>query len=1282
MKSISEYMNELIQVPFDSQYSKLEATIKQFESIKETPDNLQKCKAYGQKLRNFLNEVSKLSCSLSLNIVVSVMSMEMQKEVEEWMGGKQSAIEQIDNKVTAIKESIEAENKAHNEVVRAKYNSKYGDYSQLEEKRKTLEQYSDKIFDMCSRYNISLSMLNIDATTFSPEELNKLYDEYIQFMQKEKDRSFNPVTFLRKHVASEEAQGIILLVALALCYTPLLDLLSVGFVAALAYNQIKNVKTVKYYSILAAIVYNIKPEDMGCPELDESELLPEEFDMDKADDDERFAGIEEEYDKVENDWDEKKPDKEHSRILAEWSDNLSSNNEYVSGLLKKFNDGLAGLKSDIQTAITDNDKLFEKLKSEFKFLGQRFSNRLVFNDGITLGLHDGYMEESVNIGQRNIIIRPVDNPDLMKKFIQVLYVNIVSNVMPGKMTVDVYDPNDFGRSLMPFYSNDIKEYLNFYNDNLSEVIEKDTQYVQDNFKFMGGKTVDEYNASCEESGKSPIAYRALIILSQPKSVEENEKLLNFLKYSITGGVLMIVISDTINVDNVYEFQVPFEGVRHPIASDINDDWCYKFRTAYVEAVDNAKPKALLWKDFQKHIIPDDKTWTGDASRFIDFYPGYENGDPELFKPYTLGNEGNVHAIGVGTSGAGKSVFLNHLLAIMCRKYDPKQLELWLCDFKGVEFKAYMRQERFKVSRLCKPVEADKDYKCVKTDKMEEVIGYYSYNKETGEYSYSDKPTADTDKPHLFIYDIKNGKRKCKNGKEIPPKPKPDPDFKDNLELISLPHIAACLCTSDGDFATSLFHAYRTKADNRYADMGVIGVKNMPGWNTKVMALLGTKKPQGLIEAHGKEPGFNPIWTEDDLWPRVLFVCDEFQVIFQKADSKNVDKIKADITQIAKVARACGMHIFFTSQSMKGTISADILANFTLRFALRCEASVSQDIIGSTRAAEIREKNGYLIVQSQEMKTAEDQKRYRTPFLCDDEDSGKYMTSELFDNIFYLDRLAKERGYKEKDVISYQESTKHPISQLGDFYAGLNPETVPDSGLFVFGPRMAYSENKAPDNVIVGAKNNTNFMCCASEYNDYVLLFNQLMFCINHNKVPGTVIINSQVADLSYITIADKYITNEQHKELLSEKKSCAEITDWITKVVASRRERNVKDTPIWIFLLGWDKGKGFAIDADMGVRQKMTTILQTAGEFNIHLIFLNSGMTGIPMSLVSACAYRVAAKCSMDDSVALIETKQASLIYEGIPNGWIFVKRDGAVTRDKLYVSEIEREIKASEIIM
>lgn len=1286
MKSIDEYIALLVDDPYKKSLDGLDSYDSRFQRFQEErPDNLTVFKPHLKKISNFRNALDSLKFEFNLEVVRAVILDDLSKEQEEWLRQEESAINEIDQQVLNLKEQIERSNKEYNQRLIASNKSSNVGFEQLESKRKQLETYSDKIFDICSQYGITTSMVNIDESMFSLDELDKMYDDYLAYMQKE-SAGVNIVSKFRSKVPDTMTQGVVLLVILIACFTPILDIVSIGFFALLAANQISNVNRYKYYSILLAVVFNVKPENMGYTALDESQLLPEELTTEMLDSDERFSKFEQIYDEVSAKFEGTGPAVEQARFLSEWSAKMPENQEKINGYKSVYEGRVDRLKKDVEDEIEFLNKEYERLKSEYKFIGERFSKHLTFNGTYVLGLHDDCVEESVNTGDKNIVIRPCHDPSLMNKFIQTMFINAIGNVCPGKLKVIVYDPNNFGRGLMPLYKADLKEYVEFYNSDLDKILNEQIDYVQNNFKEMSGKTINEFNQKCEEVGITPIAYRLIIILSQPKTVEEDEQLQNFLEYSATGGVYIWVVSDNIQARDAYVFRRPFEGVENPIVDMVNDEWCGKVANNYIQAIDDSKPKGLLWQSFIQNVWPEEKTWTGDASKYIDFYAGYHNGDPTEYKPYTLGNEGNVHAIGVGTSGAGKSVFLNHLIGTMCRVFSPKQLALWLCDFKGVEFKAYMHSLRPKAARLCKPFKVMPDDTPSMDDDWKEVFGYYKYNPETKEYLYSAEPTSDCTELHKFKQPVKNGKVKMKNGKEVTPVPKADTTFPDNMEMYSLPHIDACLCTSDGDFATSLFKAFRTKAERRYDDLGFIGVKNMPGWNSKVKGLIGTRKPDKMIETHTKlwkETDFNPIWSEADLWPRVLFICDEFQVIFQKADPKNVDKIKGDIQYIAKVARACGMHIFFTSQSMKGTVSSDILANFTLRFALRCEPEVSMDIIGSKRASEIREKNGYLIVQSQEMKTPEDQKKYKTPFLNDEPGSGITTESELFDNIKYLYQKAEEWKLPKKDVISYEEKTTHPIQELVDLYERLDKEgRRPESGVFFLGNRMAYSTNKAPDNIILGSRNNTNIISCFGDTTDFVQFFSELVCNINNNKNPGTIIINSQVADLSYLTDAENVITYpDKHKHLVSEKFSCVQMIDWIDKLFTVRKESGKKDSPVWVFLLGWDKGKGFGIEPDTGKRSKLVGIMQTAGEYNIHFIFINSSMTGISAAVIAACKHRIAGKCSLDDSMALLGNKAASVNYE-IATGWMFSWNDGVTTRDKIYVTPLEREIAATEIVL
>ena len=52
------------------------------------------------------------------------------------------------------------------------------------------------------------------------------------------------------------------------------------------------------------------------------------------------------------------------------------------------------------------------------------------------------------------------------------------------------------------------------------------------------------------------------------------------------------------------------------------------------------------------------------------------------------NRGYYHAFVIGETGSGKSRFLHDIIINMIAKYSPEDVELYLMDFKGVEFNPY------------------------------------------------------------------------------------------------------------------------------------------------------------------------------------------------------------------------------------------------------------------------------------------------------------------------------------------------------------------------------------------------------------------------------------------------------------------------------------------------------------------------------------------------------------------------------------------------------------------
>lgn len=1066
----------------------------------------------------------------------------------------------LDNRIT----SLEDEAKETNKRKISEFNAANKVYLDLEMQRKQLESYSDEIISICSEYGITTADVDIDNSSFTVEELSGIYDKYLSFIRS-REAGHNIVTAFRAKVPNIYAQAAVLLILLITALTPLLDIFALVFFIMSVRTQLRAKSQAKSLIVLYGLVFNVHPLEMGFKgEIDESELVSEEI---NEDEDSRL-------DDVANQWQsaiEEHAKSNPSEALEEERVALASQLSAIQGDFdvkhKSFLELKVGLLDSIIQRLEDTTKNFEEAKSKVKLLGQEVTNSSVFNTKFKLGIKDGIIEEAYDMKLRNIIINPSEDEELHKQFLQVLLANAICNVKATNLTVIIYDPNRQGQELISFYSQDIEQLLIFSNETLEKIVGDLKAFAETNLKEMKGMKITEFNQEAEKVGKTPREYRLLIVLSQPKKIEEDEALSEFMSYSAELGVLVWLVSKK-TLPNTLVFKKPFENVKNPYKIDTRT-FGPMVADTLAKAVESSKSDSLTWKKFCDVAAPDDKVWSRIADNEVEIMPGFIEGDPTQYKGFTFGNQGVVHMIGVGGTGAGKSVFLNFVVCELTKLYSPRDLELWMIDFKGNEFVKY----------LSKP-------------------------------------------GHPAM----------------------------------LPHLKACLCTSDGDYAGSVFTALRKVTEDRFKRMSDLGYKNLLQYNSAM-------RSEGRL---------------DEVEPRILCINDEFQVIFQKAEDKIVEQIKNDITYISKLGRAAGVHLFFTSQSMKGTLSDDVLNQFSLRFALRCDEEVSMSVLGNRAASEIKQKNGYLYGKSFVDKV---QRRYRTPYICDEPPDSKHPNSidELQLHIDTMAELAQEKGFKPKDVITYQESTKHYIDEVDKFYE-VNREKIP-AGFFLLGERMTYSSNRAPNNIILTSANNMHIFSAFNDNNDLVNFYR----CMRKNielQGDADILINSQVNDLHYLCELDKE-TDQTILSLSSEKISTELLFRTVYKPIFDKRvENGEKERPLYIILIGWDKGMGFGIDKDYNLVGDFTVMLQTCGEFNIHFIFICSGVGEIPASVIGACRYRIAGKISEDDSYKVVDSKVASKVFDDMKNGYMYIYQNGECVRAKIYQSKLEREVKKTELVL
>lgn len=1184
MKDFSVYKSSLIDIPVQSIKDKLTELQNAYSVLtKSKPTNIEDYPYYMKSLEDLKTKVSELQFDLSSNAFMQAVQIDQAKEKEDFLTAGQEAFESVDAEIQSKVIAIQDANRLHNQQLVDNVALDNIIFDELKQLQGVLLEYSSAVTDYCARYGITSSDINVELNYDNAQELKQLYKSNISMVRKAFKNKLNIVDKFTSKFTNPFVQGLIILITFLLLKTPVGAILTVALLGGIIYESKVGINRAKKFGIVQALMYNVNVDTLQHSTVDSSDLLPEEIPEEDWDNYPELSAIGAKYEQAAQRYDEEafdvKAAEEFESIMKmrpQFEMQLNRSIEELT-MIKK------GLLEALDAFMKEQESVFALMKEEWKPFYQRFSSSKVLDTKFVFGSKE-LKEEFYDMTESNVIIRPNGSVEDIYSFIRLLIINAFVNVHPHKCFIHVFDPNDRGQVVMPLYRADMAEKIEICTGDVSEVLNRMGQIAAANMKLMGGYRISEFNAECDKTGRDSIPYDILIIVSQPDDVKKREEIKALLDYSFDEGVPVWIVSKDLEISNATTFNMLFP-VQSPFREQDNLAWCHQFMEDYKNAIEKAQPAAVEWSNFIEKVCPKEKTWTFNADDNLLMHPGFENGDPFSPTNFPLGNGGNVHALGVGTTGAGKSVFLNHMIMTLTRMYSPRELQLWLCDFKGTEFQFYMS-----------------------------------------------KP----EHPNV------------------------------------LPHLKACLCTSDGAYATSLFNAVRRIVDQRFDQM------KDPNADRSKLAY----DPGGSIPNQDGAKNWNGYWRQraetelddrmlENCYPRILLLCDEFQAIFEKADDKSLEKINEDMTQIAKLGRAANVHMFFTSQTMKGTLKADTLNQFTLRMVLRSDLDTSTSILGCDKSAKLP-RFGFLYVNATQVLDKKNPPKFATPGIS---------KPEVVEQTNYLAQLAIEQSMPKYDVITYEEGTKHPIEELEGVFESLsdNEAITDDLALFIFGPRMTYSTNKVPDNTLIQRKNNENMFSIFNEYSDFVLFFNLIMANARLNKNKPTIIINSQVEDLLYITDAESYLTlPDAHSKNL--RLSCQEMLEWMGELQAQKEEHN-STKPVWIILLGWDKGTGFGVDGDMMLKRNLGNFLQTCGTSNIHVFMINTNMVGMTETLKIGFKYLIAGKVSQSDSSDLLQNKCAGIPYE-MKTGWIFVKRDGMIQRDKLYISKVEREIAANEIII
>lgn len=218
---------------------------------------------------------------------------------------------------------------------------------------------------------------------------------------------------------------------------------------------------------------------------------------------------------------------------------------------------------------------------------------------------------------------------------------------------------------------------------------------------------DKYSHSIEQeneiAGKIVEPYEVVVLLDDPDSeISAQEQLIPLFEKGPMYGIYFIGLNDIEKVssrddqDNVLKHT----GCYQTIDAGTVNPWSASQEGGFITTMSIANNSVWAKAAFE-HInaaTTREKVFKYDWQAAIN--APYTQTDNEIVAPIGFTPDGNpfyfkmdvskqhYHAFVIGATGSGKSRFLHDVILSMTANYQPEDLELYLLDFKGVEFNCY------------------------------------------------------------------------------------------------------------------------------------------------------------------------------------------------------------------------------------------------------------------------------------------------------------------------------------------------------------------------------------------------------------------------------------------------------------------------------------------------------------------------------------------------------------------------------------------------------------------
>lgn len=288
-----------------------------------------------------------------------------------------------------------------------------------------------------------------------------------------------------------------------------------------------------------------------------------------------------------------------------------------------------------------------------------------------------------------------------------------SAVLNGNMQVVMVDFNDMEGTCNAFkgLNKGVFRIVSQY-DEFIQILDAETVHIENVIQnlLQGSITnIAEYNKNKTEK----VAYTLLVLKDIPIGYGNEiwTKLTKIMRNGPRAGVSVLAIVNDDEANRTEEalkvfrnLQVslksaPYETYDFTISTNQNNQSVFAkaehydtFPSGLISTIVKKVNQGLEVKSetilkFSEYMLPASEWWMGYSANRIDLPFGLSTEMKTTMLQITQ-ESGQNSAVVIGIPGSGKSVFLHTIIASAMTYYSPKELQLYLLDFSGVEFDVY------------------------------------------------------------------------------------------------------------------------------------------------------------------------------------------------------------------------------------------------------------------------------------------------------------------------------------------------------------------------------------------------------------------------------------------------------------------------------------------------------------------------------------------------------------------------------------------------------------------